>query len=193
MRKLLLTLLVIAVPSIAYADTIRADCDALGAPPQTARNPEPALASHLSHARCLAAATMDSLKLSDDDQSMTMLEQAAKPELDTIAEVEKNGDPVLRMEAAAARADLYFTMIVRMRNTIPKVPPQDAGLRLMQDEQSIGDMHAALEPKLTTWLAEGVGALQQVAAISQKNPQLAKNPVASALVTDTQRDLAAMR
>src|SRR5437763_1475050 len=70
MRNILLTLILAIAPSVAHADTIRADCDSIGQPPANARTPEPALANQLSHARCLAAATMDSLKLTNDDASM---------------------------------------------------------------------------------------------------------------------------
>jgi len=158
MRTFLLTIIVCSgSASSALADPMElappdapAACVALSKVPSDATSPIPALGARIATASCLAEARFNALKLAPDDASIAALTEAAKPSLALLDAAIQENDPVMTPIAQRARADLFVSMVVRMRSSIAPITMQTVGPRLLELDQQ----HAALEPKLQPWLAQ---------------------------------------
>jgi hypothetical protein len=123
-------------------------CAAVAAVPADALIPSPAIEARIAVASCGAAARFNALTLTPSDDSIAALSAAAKPSLDLLDAAIAAADPVWTPVAQKARADLFLSMAVRMRNSIPPITMQTVGPDLAAHDQA----HAALEPKIKPWL-----------------------------------------
>lgn len=147
MRFIILSALLFA-PAIASADPDT--CKSVAAVPADATDAQLQLAAKISLANCDAEARFNALKLAPDDASMRALTDAAKPSLDLLDDVIRTGDPTMVPAAKQARADLFASMAVRMRDSIKPVDMNTTGAPLADHDQA----HAAIEAKIQPWLAE---------------------------------------
>jgi hypothetical protein len=136
-----------ALPAIDPG-SIPAQCQSVATVPADAKIPTPALAARIALATCGAQARFGALKLTPDDAGVKAISDAAKPSFDLLDEVIKANDPTLSPIASKARSDLFVSMAVRMRNSIPPITMQTVGTALTEHDQA----HAALEPKIKPWL-----------------------------------------
>lgn len=116
--------------------------------PADAKTPGPGLAAKLALATCGAEARMSALKVTPDDASIQALTAAAQPSLDALNDVIKGADGTYSTMATKLRADLYSSMAVRMRNSIPPITMETVGQALADHDKA----HADLEPKIKPWL-----------------------------------------
>ncbi len=128
--------------------SIPAQCQGVATVPADAKIPTPALAARIALATCGAQARFATLKLTPDDAGVKALTDAAKPSFDLLDEVIKANDSALSPIATKAKTDLYVSMAVRLRNSIPPITMQTVGPALQEHDQA----HAALEPKIKPWL-----------------------------------------
>ena len=136
-----------AMPPIDPA-SIPPQCAAVAAVPADAKIPLPALAARVALATCGAESRFATLKLTPDDAGIKAISDAAKASFDLLDEVIKSGDAQVTPIATKAKADIYVSMAVRMRNSIPPITMQTVGAPLIEHDQA----HAALEPKIKPWL-----------------------------------------
>ena len=140
---------VLAGGSVALAQPAVPDqCKDVATVPPDAKTPGPALAAKVALATCGAEVRMAALKLAPDDASIQALTGAAQPSIDLLNEVIKGGDGTYSAMATKARADLFASMAVRMRNSIPPITMDTVGQALADHDKA----HADLEPKIKPWL-----------------------------------------
>ncbi len=123
-------------------------CAAVATVPADAKIQLPALSARIAAATCGAEVRFGQLKLTPDDAGIKAISDAAKPSFDLLDEVIKTGDAQATPIATKAKADLYASMAVRLRNSIPPITMQTVGAPLQEHDQA----HAALEPKIKPWL-----------------------------------------
>jgi hypothetical protein len=137
-----------ALPHLQLAG-VPPSCHALAQIPETA-NPTPALAARMSVASCAAEVRLEALVLTHDDASIKALAEAIRPSLAMLADVARRGDATWQLKAAYARADLFQSLVVRMRNAMP------------------GD--TSIEPQLQPWLTRADAAYAEVTRIAAAHP-----------------------
>ncbi len=154
MRSLLVILLMTstvdadtALPPLDNA-SIPQGCAQLAAVPGDAATPRPAIAARISVASCAAMARLSALQLHADDASVTAIADAAKPSLDLYEAAIEQGDVALSPIAKAARADLYQSMAVRLRDAVPSITMTTVGPPLVEHDKA----HAFVESKIGPWL-----------------------------------------
>jgi hypothetical protein len=128
--------------------SIPAQCQGVASVPADAKTATPALAARIALATCGAQARFAGLKLTPDDAGVKALTDAAKPSFDLLDEVIKANDSTLSPIATKAKADLFVSMAVRLRNSIAPVTMTTVGAPLQEHDQA----HTALEPKIKPWL-----------------------------------------
>lgn len=134
-------------------------CQPLAHVPASATIPGPTIAAHVSVANCLAEDAMNALSLSPSAASIAQLNAAVAPSLALLDGVIRTGDPYWELVAQDAKRDLYSSMIVRVRRTLPA---DDASAR------------ASLEPRLTAWQASESRAETAMADLGRAHPDLAR-------------------
>ncbi len=173
MWKLIILGSLIAVP--AAADTgasfapepshVPKVCGDVSPLPDGARTVVPAFAASMSAASCIAEHEMNALTITDDDASIAALDVAVQPAIAMYDAVIAQGGPSQKIIALHAKGDLYISLAVRMRDT---VPPMDR------------ERHEILEDKLATWLTEADVAFERVVEIGHAHPiMVLTNPVIS--------------
>jgi hypothetical protein len=128
--------------------SVPANCAAVAAVPADAIIPAPAIEARIAVASCGASARFNALTLTASDDSIAALTAAAKPSIDLLDAAIAAGDPVWTPVAQKARGDIFLSMAIRMRNSIPAITMQTVGPDLAAHDQA----HAALEPKIKPWL-----------------------------------------
>ncbi len=128
--------------------SIPAQCQGVASVPADAKVATPALAARIALATCGAQARFAQLKLTPDDAGVKALTDAVAPSFALLDDVIKANDAALSPIAAKAKSDLYVSMAVRLRNSIPPITMQTVGTALQEHDQA----HAALEPKIKPWL-----------------------------------------
>lgn len=106
------------------------------------------MSAKISLALCQAEGKFDALHLAPDDASIAAMNSAAAPSLQLLDEVIHAGDATFAPIATKAKSGLLVAMAVRMRNSIPPITATTVGPALTEHDQA----HAALEPKLASWL-----------------------------------------
>ncbi len=164
MHRLILVTLVLGASAASAAPldplprAIPARCTALAHPPASATIPGPALASHISVAKCMAEVAMNATAVTADDASIAKLDAAVAPAVDVLDSVIRVGDAHWKVVAENAKRDIYGSMIVRERVTVPGTDVA---------------AHAALEPKLVRWQEDENEAAAAIARITHQTPQMA--------------------
>ena len=155
LRFLLTLSSIIASSALALADptgiapgAVPPACASLASVPTDATGPVPSIAARISAASCAAEVKFNGLHLAPDDASIAALSDAAKPSVGWLDAAIQQNDPVMTPIAQKARADLFVSMAVRMRNSIAPITMQTVGPKLAEHDQQ----HAALEPKIKAWL-----------------------------------------
>ncbi len=148
-----------ASPALARLPSkMPARCVPLAVIPASATISGPAFSAHVSVANCLAEDAMNAAAASPDDAAIARLDAAVAPSLAILDDVIRVGDAPWRLAAEKAKRDIYVSMIVRERITVPGIDV--AG-------------HAALEPKLARWQREETEADTAIAQLTSPAPQTA--------------------
>lgn len=145
MRFVILSALLL-VPAAAAAQP--AQCKDIAAVPTDATDAQLQLAAKISLANCEAEQSFNALTLTPDDASLHALAAAAQPSLDLLDDVIRSGDATMVPIAKAARADLFASMAVRMRDSVAKVDMSTTGEALAEHDRE----HADIETKIQPWL-----------------------------------------
>ncbi len=120
------------------------ECTAVATLPSPSAIPQPEIAVRISLASCGAEVRFNALHLGSDDASIGALSDAAKPSLDLLDAAIAQNDPTMTPLARSARADLFESMVVRIRSAMPPITMQNAATALAA--------HAALEVKISSWV-----------------------------------------
>ena len=196
MRTILSLLCFSLIPITAAAQPItptdpEARCADVAQVPIDARSDTPVVAARLSMASCGAQARIQGITLTDDDAGIAVVQAAIEPSLATFDDVAKNADPRFQILAAQARADLLFSSVTRMRASIPSVSAVAKGDELVREDADRSARRAALEPKLSPWIAAATADCQRVIQLAQQYPQALTDLAVSNAVRQAQQDLAA--
>ncbi len=157
MRSFLVLVTVLGSAGTALADSslppidaasIPGQCAAVAQVPPSATIPQPAIAARIALASCGAEVRFNALQLSPGEASIPALADAAKASLALLDAAIQQNDPTWTPIAQKARTDLFESMVVRARNSIPAITMQTVGAPLAEHDQ----LHAALEPKLKQWI-----------------------------------------
>lgn len=138
----------LCVPAMATAQPppVPARCQPVSTVPPDAQINRPAMAARIAVANCDAESKFMTLQLTPDDASMRALEAAAQPSLQTLDEIIQSGDPEFAPLAKHARADIYTSMAVRMRNAIPPIT--------MGTARATQRAHEDMETRIQPWLQQ---------------------------------------
>jgi len=141
-----------ALPRLSLAG-VPPSCRPLAQIPDTL-DPTPALSARISVANCSAEVRLDALVLTHNDASVKALAEAIRPSIAMLDDVARRGDATWQIKAAYSRADLYTSLVVRLRNAEP------------------GD--TSIEPQLRPWLTRADAAYQDVIHLAAANPGIVK-------------------
>jgi hypothetical protein len=156
---------------------LSARCAPLAQLPLSATIPEPAISAHVSLANCIAEESMNRVVVSPTDGAIGQLNSAVAPSLAMLDEVSRLGDPYWKAIAEDAKRDVYSSMVVRVRASIPT-----PGLAA----------ESAVEPKLVGWIDNANRAEAEVAMLAERNPDVAmRDPVIASIVDRTRADVPA--
>ncbi len=157
MRGILVALLV-SLPVAAAADpssslapidpgSVPAECAALAQVPPSATIPQPAMEARIAVASCGAQSRFKTVQ-GGPDAALPALDAASKASFTLLDGVIAANDPVWSSVATKAKANLYLSMVIRARNSIPPITMQTVGQALADHDAA----HAALEPKIKSWI-----------------------------------------
>lgn len=159
-------------------------CHALAKQAGAARLPI-ALQARMSLASCIAEAKLATLQLVDAHESVLAVDDATAHSVALYDEVIAHGDPVTKIVAHQAKADLYTNMAVRMLATVPPPTAGDASAALHATRKQI------LEGQLAPWRDRAFDAAEHILLLAKANPKLDKNPVVQAAVRTSRERLRA--
>jgi len=95
-------------------------------------------------ASCMAEEKLNALHVAPDDASVSAINAATKPSFDMLDAAIQAADPTVTPVAQQAKADLYQSMVVRLRASA-------APMTMEKLAQATAD-HAAIESKIKPWL-----------------------------------------
>jgi hypothetical protein len=158
------------LPSLPPIDpaSIPDQCKAVATVPNDAKIATPMLAARIALATCGAEVRFGALKVGppDFDASIAAMNDAAKPSfdlLDAVASVLTANDATFAPMVQKARRDIFVSMAVRMRNSIPPITMTTVGQPLADHDRA----HADLEPKIKPWLDQAKALAPAPAAAPQ--------------------------
>ncbi|MBA3452017.1 MAG: hypothetical protein H0T42_02835 [Deltaproteobacteria bacterium] len=144
-----------------------------------------ALSARISLASCIADARFSELKLIDGQDSITAMEETAAPSFAMLDEVVAAAeDPVTKVMATHAKAQLLHVMINRMTQTVTAnavATPEAHALR--ETRRTI------MQELLTPWREKTREVYTAVDEIAKANPTIVRNPVAVAAIRDSREQL----
>jgi hypothetical protein len=184
------TLLLLTLPAAAEKSPRAIDltnvpqkCHPLSIFPSSATSVGPELSARVSVANCMATEMLRAIPLADDHASLQALNAAALPSLQMYDDVIARGDAAMQIIAQHAKADLLLGLQTRMRNTIPSLGADGTVLA------SAPQRREALEPLLEPWRSTARAAFDEIALLSDANPQLEeRNPVVAYVVSRIELD-----
>ncbi len=144
-----------------------------------------ALSARISLASCIADARFSELKLIDGQASITEMDEVAGPSFAMLDEVvAAAADPVTKVMASHAKAQLIHVMINRMTQTVTgsAVTTQD-GHALRESRRAI------MQELLTPWRDRTREVYVAIEELAKANPTIVKNPVAVAAIRDSREQL----
>ncbi len=143
-----------------------------------------ALSARVSLASCLADINLAPLALLDCQDSVLAVEAATAPSFELLDGVIAAGDLTAKLIAEHAKGELYTSMAIRMKSTIPAA--SDAASIALHDSRV-----SILDTLLAPWRDSANAAFEHVVAIAKANPELVKNPVVKTAVAASQQRIAA--
>jgi hypothetical protein len=144
-----------------------------------------ALSARISLASCIADAKFSDLKLIDGQASITEMDEVALPSFAMLDEVVAAAtDPVTKVMATHAKAQLLHVMINRMTQTVTTsaaTTPEAHALRETRRQ--------IMQELLVPWRDRTREVYLAVDEIAKANPTIVKNPVAVAAIRDSREQL----
>ncbi len=144
-----------------------------------------ALSARISLASCIADARFSELKLIDGQASITEMDEVALPSFAMLDEVVAAAtDPVTKVMATHAKAQLLHVMINRMTQTVTastSTTPEAHALRETRRQ--------IMQELLAPWRDRTREVYLAVDEIAKANPTIVKNPVAVAAIRDSREQL----
>lgn len=176
----LLVLLLLAGSSIARADgmkytplvdanAIEPGCRILAQTPQNAVSDGPSLDAAISTANCVALVRMRRLVLDPSPDSVRLLDAAMRPALAILDRVIANGDPVHRLIAYYAKADLLNGSAARMFAALPRLSPQMSEAEVAEHQRLVRVTGVLVAP----WLHHATTLRRDIAELVADHPTLA--------------------
>jgi hypothetical protein len=168
-------------PRVIELTNVPEECHAHAAIPRSATTDRPELKARISVGNCMATAVLRDVSIADDQASIQRLDDLAQPSLAMFDDVIERGDVDLQIIAQHAKADLLIGLQTRMRNTIPSLGEDGRVLA------SAPPRRDRLEPRLEPWRSDAGSAFDEIALLSDENPQLQqRNPVIGYVVQRSQ-------
>jgi hypothetical protein len=188
MRTLLTLASVALLGAPAAANPLtRLDEGNVPAPCRTlARAPAPSqlleLERRISVAGCMASVALDGVQrtIKVPSAGIEPLGTAVAPAIHVLDEVIAQGEPTATILALRAKGDLYLSLAVRLRNTVPADTDATPPAGLAQHRA----IRASIEPAVRPWLDAGSRAYDAAVATAEHHPEVHENRViAHALAT----------
>jgi hypothetical protein len=85
------------------------------------------------------------------------------------------GDPALAIVALGIKADLYFGLTVRARNSVPMIDALTVGVALANHDRRHAEVEVAVQP----WLGRARAAQTAIVAIGRRHPEAMHDPIAA--------------
>ena len=144
-----------------------------------------ALSARISLASCIADAMFSELQLIDGLDSMTAMAEAAAPSFAMLDEVVAAADdPVTKVMATHAKAQLFLAMINRMTQTVSSTAD------LMPEAQALRETRRSIMLELLTpWREKTREFYSAIDELAKAYPTLVRNPVAVAAIRDSREQL----
>lgn len=143
------------------------------------------LSARISLASCIADAKFSELKLIDGQASITEMDELALPSFAMLDEVIAAAtDPVTKVIATHAKAQLLHAMINRMTQTVTTSAATTPAAHALHESR-----RAIMQELLTPWRDRTREIYVAVDEIAKANPTIAKNPVAVAAIRDSREQL----
>lgn len=142
------------------------------------------MSARIALAGCLADVAIAPLSLIDGQESVVALDEAVGPAMALLDGVAQSKDAAMQIMALRAKADLFGTMIARMQRTVPR--PK----RSTFENDSLYDTRKKIVDGLVTpWRDRAREAHQAIVEIAEAHPELVRNPVATASIRESRRQL----
>jgi hypothetical protein len=143
------------------------------------------LSARISLASCIADAKFSEMQLIDGQDSITAMDEVALPSFAMLDEVVAAAtDPVTKVMATHAKAQLLHVMINRMTQTVT------SSVAATPDAQALRETRRQImQELLTPWRDRTREVYLQVDEIAKANPTIVKNPVAVAAIRDSREQL----
>lgn len=143
------------------------------------------LSARISLASCMADAKFSELKLIDGQASITEMDEVALPSFAMLDEVVAGAtDPVTKIMATHAKAQLLLVMINRMTQTVTMSATTTQEAHALRESR-----RAIMQELLTPWRARTRDVYVAVDELAKANPTVVKNPVAVAAIRDSRDQL----
>lgn len=144
-----------------------------------------ALSARISLASCLADAKFSELKLIDGQDSITQMDEAALPSFAVLDEVVAAAtDPVTKVMATHAKAQLLHVMMNRMTQTVSSTADPTPEAQALRETR-----RAIMLELLAPWRERTREVYLAVDEIAKANPTIVRNPVAVAAIRDSREQL----
>jgi hypothetical protein len=152
---------------------IPAECRKLGHAPTPTQ--DLVLQQRISIATCMAGVALDKVQrtIVNPSAGIAPLGDAAAPSILLLDEVIAYCDPETAILAQHAKGDIYVSLAVRLRNTVPP----DTAVSTRTDLVQHAAIRASIEPAARAWLAAGARAFGEAVAMSEHHPELRPNRV----------------
>lgn len=185
--RIVLTMATLAVASAPAMANPLSHLDDGMVPPQCRKlghTPTPTqalvLQQRISIATCMAGVSLDNVQrtIVKPSAGIEPLGNAAAPSITLLDEVIASCDPETAILAQHAKGDIYVSLAVRLRNTVP--PDTDVSTR--SDLIRHDALRASIEPAARAWLDAGARAFGEAVAMSEHHPELRPNRVVARAV-----------
>jgi len=143
------------------------------------------LSARISLASCIADARFSEMQLIDGQDSITAMDEVALPSFAMLDEVVAAAtDPVTKVMATHAKAQLLHVMINRMTQTVT------SSAATTPEAQALRESRRAIMLELVKpWRDRTREIYLEVAEIAKANPTIVRNPVAVAAIRDSREQL----
>ncbi len=143
------------------------------------------LAGRIELASCVADQAIFPIELSDERESVAIIEELVGPAFHLLDQVMAAGGAATKIAALRVKADIYTRMGARMMATVT-VPTNMSGKAAEQYDTRRRIVRELIEP----WQDHGRVTHERIVVIARAHPELQRNKVVQLAINDSERKLA---
>lgn len=138
------------------------------------------LQQRISIASCMAGVALDNIQrtIVKPSAGIEPLGNAATPSINLLDEVIAVCDPETAILAQHAKGDIYVSLAVRLRNTVPPDTDVSTPTDLIRHDA----LRASIEPAVKAWLDAGARAFGEAVAMAEHHPEMQPNRVVARVI-----------